>query len=439
MTKNRDFKARVRERMVKTGERYTAARAQLLAKSADTPDTGAVPNLFAGYRCAGGVCRDTGAARNFLAQAGLIAKHNGEPISEAMLAGLGGGVGFLYAVFEYKGLPPMLSVLARHETMSDTFVFGALSRSGAGLDVSETGSAAAAAKALEAAIADSRPALAVADVVVLADESGKSPMQGFAPTVVAVAGVEGDDLLIDEGGLAPRRLTRERFARARGARKQAKNRLATVSDRGAKLDLRGAVYEAVAATIERYFKSPWKAFASNVGFAGLEKWQTLMTDPKDKKGWPRLFADGRAPLALRRTFQGIEHEFTPPAAGRPMYARFLEEAGEVTGNRAFGAAAKTFDAAGERWRAASNFIASCGVPSVESGCELLDRYSEWLDDPRVGEGGQFSRLYAPPTEAEPIEPEAALKLFGELADHVGGIIAAEREAVAALQKAADGA
>ena len=34
MTKQADFKRRVRERMAKTGESYTAARAQLLAQAA---------------------------------------------------------------------------------------------------------------------------------------------------------------------------------------------------------------------------------------------------------------------------------------------------------------------------------------------------------------------------------------------------------------------
>jgi len=40
MTKRRDFKALVRERMDKTGERYTAARAQVLGKvtAASAPD-----------------------------------------------------------------------------------------------------------------------------------------------------------------------------------------------------------------------------------------------------------------------------------------------------------------------------------------------------------------------------------------------------------------
>lgn len=437
MTKSREFKSRVRERMAKTGERYTAARAQLLHQSADAVDLKPLANVFDGYRCAGGVCRDSGAARNFLAQAGVTSAHNQQPLSEALFTGLAGGVGFLYAVFEYKGFPPLLSVLTRHDTMSDSFVFGGLERSGVGLDVRESGAAKAAQQALETALAAQRPALAVVDVATLARPAGAGMLEGAAPTVVTVIGADGDEWLIDDGGLAPRRVTREHFARARAARKQAKHRLATVAERDAKLQLDKAVRVAIAATIERYFKSPWKAFASNVGFAGMEKWQALLTDTKDKKGWPRLFSEGRASLALRRAFQGIEHEYTAPAAGRPLYAAFLGEAAEITGNRAFETAAKRFAQAGERWRAASDFIASCGVKSVETGCEMLDHYAEWLDDQRPTDGARFGQLFAPPAETEPIAADTALRLFAELADHIGAIIAAERAAVSDLQAAMD--
>ncbi len=44
MTKDRDFKRRIRERMQKTGESYTAARARLLSKAGDPATEPRPPN-----------------------------------------------------------------------------------------------------------------------------------------------------------------------------------------------------------------------------------------------------------------------------------------------------------------------------------------------------------------------------------------------------------
>ena len=49
MTKRRDFKALVRERMDKTGERYTAARAQLLGRLSASRPASVFPGLLPGY------------------------------------------------------------------------------------------------------------------------------------------------------------------------------------------------------------------------------------------------------------------------------------------------------------------------------------------------------------------------------------------------------
>ena len=63
MTKQRDFKALVRERMDKTGERYTAARAQLLGKASTPPRTQhSFPGVLPGYDTFGGIQSGTAAA-----------------------------------------------------------------------------------------------------------------------------------------------------------------------------------------------------------------------------------------------------------------------------------------------------------------------------------------------------------------------------------------
>ena len=76
----------------------------------------------------------------------------------------------------------------------------------------------------------------------------------------------------------------------------------------------------ISAAIDRflvaYDESPAKSFASNIGTEGLRKWARLLTDRKDKKGWPKVFPNGAlAYLGLRRVYDGLEHEYTAPAGG----------------------------------------------------------------------------------------------------------------------------
>lgn len=107
MTDHRSRKHLVRERMTRTGESYTTAHRHVTARRhADQPE---IPGLVTGYPAFGAEQHGPSAlSRHLLAQAGL-------DLSEPMACGLGGGIGFLYAVFEYKAVPyPLLTIVAQH-------------------------------------------------------------------------------------------------------------------------------------------------------------------------------------------------------------------------------------------------------------------------------------------------------------------------------------
>ncbi|MFC7244358.1 hypothetical protein ACFQO7_17930 [Catellatospora aurea] len=86
MTARRNFKKLVQERMDRTGESHTTA-ARLLA---------------------GPVVTATGQHRESVLVGRLLAAA-GRPLSEAMVCGLGGGIGFMHAVFR-RGLHRRLDV-----------------------------------------------------------------------------------------------------------------------------------------------------------------------------------------------------------------------------------------------------------------------------------------------------------------------------------------
>jgi len=437
MTQQRDFKKLVRERMTKTGERYAAARAHLLtaqsnAEEAQRPISG----LFHGYRHFGGICGDTGALRNTLVASGLIAPHTKKHPTEALVTGLCGGVGILYAVFEYKGFPPFLTMVYRYDSMADTFIKTGVSRLGLSATISETGSAVTARKALDAAIDKRRPALCVVDQMSLYPDQAVVGMTGMMPTVVAVAGFDADMLLIDDGGAEPLRISQADFSKARSAYKKAKNRLITFGDEMKSPDWAPILRQSIHATAERYDNAPFKGFASNFGFAGLSKWRRLLTDGKDKKGWPTLFPDGAAAyMGLRRAYDGIDHEYTPPAAGRPLYAEFLKEAAAVTGEQKYSAAAEMFAMSGKKWGEIADTIAHCGDKAVEQGCKNGDSARELLDScDRIpaNKKSQQSKDHAELRDSCKLTASGAAAIYATIADLLSGIENDERDAVKVL-------
>src|SRR5512134_1185588 len=110
MTTDKGFKRVVRARMARTGERYAVARRALLERAAgsqaaetgaDTthPD-GAIPSS---YRMRGGLHPETATLANVLANQGVVSGLTGEPLTEAAILGIGGGLGAGYILWEFKG------------------------------------------------------------------------------------------------------------------------------------------------------------------------------------------------------------------------------------------------------------------------------------------------------------------------------------------------
>ena len=92
MTEQRALKQLVRERMARTGESYTTAHRHV---------AGAKVHRH----------RESALVRRMLSASGI-------DLSEPMVCGLGGGIGFLYAVFDYQAVDlPLLTIVTQHHPM----------------------------------------------------------------------------------------------------------------------------------------------------------------------------------------------------------------------------------------------------------------------------------------------------------------------------------
>ena len=150
MTARKHLKQLVRERMRKTGERYTVARRHIV--DADTS-----------WELRGGVHGDTAAFANVLANLGVVAPHTGEPLTEAMVLGVGGGLGAGYILWEFDSHQFRARVLTlgfrRQWQYPDRWARETAERLGLHAELHETGGAKGAAAALDAQLEKGLPAI----------------------------------------------------------------------------------------------------------------------------------------------------------------------------------------------------------------------------------------------------------------------------------------
>lgn len=429
--------------MTKTGERYAAARAQVLAQLGSPRPAGpgapadAFPGVFDGYDRFGGIQGNTAVLHNVLCHAGIRSPLTNAPYTEAAINGLCGGPGFLYAVFEYKGWPPMLTLALQSRSMPDVYVNDGLARLGLTLTTRETSSAAAARKALDAALTAKTAALCTVDMGSLPYYGLPKEYAGGMPHLVAVVGHDDDGVWIDDRGARPRHLTFAELATARAGYRQGKHRLITVDGTRPRHDAEVAVRDAIADTARTYVTPAVpKSFWSNCGFAGLDKWQRMLTDRKDAKGWPSLFSEGaRAFAGLQRAYECVDSGIAP-GAGRALYADFLDVAATTLTQRPLAQAADAYRESAAHWTEMASLVADCGDRAIRDACEISNRRVELGDAASAGESADAAALWQARHRLAAdcrLSKDAALALYGKMAEIVGRIADTERQAVRVME------
>lgn len=356
MTEQRDLKRLVRERMARTGESYSTARRHV---------TNRKPHKS--------THRESALVARLLRDAGQLAPHTGEPFTEAMVCGLAGGIGFLYAVFEYKGLPPLVTLVAQHHP--DPWAPAALRRAGVAFTEAHSGSPAPATTALRRDLDDGRTVLCTI-------ARGRLPWHPDDPfdadpyPVLVTAAPDGTDLVVDDGTGVENTVPVETFVTAWSAHRKGRHHRLVVTGKTGERTGDPAVRDAIATTVA-HLTGPvlGNAFDVNFGLSGLERFATQLRDERTKTGWARRFADPDALAAgLRRVHDCIERELTAPGATRPLYAEFLDEAATIVDLPP--AAGDAYREAGERWHG----LASAALTASHEKETALSRLADLADD-----------------------------------------------------------
>lgn len=319
MTSDKRRKARIRARMAKTGERYTTARRHLFPDDPQQP-------IAAGFPLLGGQHPDATALAAVLRHAGVTAD-DGRPVSEPLLFGIMGGLGAGYILWEFAHDDSRVVTLGFHNQWQyhDRAVLTALDRLGVEWTVHRTSGARTAARQLDAQLAAGRPALVWPDRYTVGYWHLPASLSGHGGHVVVVHGTDGGDgVRIDDRSSAPLTVPRAALDEARDRVVSYKNVLIDPRPVPGPIDhdrLAGAVTEGVDACVAQ-LRGPSTSFS----LPAWRKWARLMTDTRNAKAWPRVFADGAGLTgALLSVWEATSDAGMTGGHLRGLYADFLTQ------------------------------------------------------------------------------------------------------------------
>lgn len=301
--------------------------------------------------------------------------------TEEILFGLGGGIGCAYFLFDMHGGHPVYIGYRIHAKEGDTpyFTLQMTEGWGATADVRHSSSPSAATKSLVKILNDGFTPIVWVEVT-------KLPymfLSGHANAYhqVVVYGMEGDDVLVGDLGDSVIRMSMEELTEARNSNFAPKFRTVVISEATAKPQLRETLSDRIRVTCSQMLEGLGIA---NFGLAALNKWAQMLTNTKNKKGWPNCFPGG-PPLhgAMSSVFAQIELRGYGGSAFRELYADFLDQAAGVLKKSALKKVAEQFRESEASWRAISDAALPDSIPLLKETREALTRRSVLIRKPRT--------------------------------------------------------
>ncbi len=388
------------------------------------------------YTHFGGVHAETAALTNVLRAQGLQA--NGKPLSEAMIMGIGGGLGAGYILWEFKEHHAKILVFGWQNRWQYTVQYyeNLCKRLEITPIFHETGSQKAAAQQLDEALDAGIPLVAWVDRAQMPYLQLPKSLEGHLGHWIAIYGIENGDVLVDDLAAKPFRVPAETMASARSRIGSYKNRLLVATPNG-EPDLPAAIIAGIQNEIE-HLSEPSDSFS----LPTFQKWGKMMTHRKNAKGWPVVFEDRRGLYgALKSVYEGIETDGTGGGGMRGLYADFLDEAAAIV-NPALSDVAPIYRKLAAQWSAfADSALPDSIEPLRETKALLCQRYDILMA--HGGEGAdktqplseRLGSLHAEYNRNFPMSDAEIDNLFSELGEKLLDLYKAEVAALTALKNA----
>jgi len=315
---------------------------------------------------------ETGTVQNYFAYARVKAPHTGQPYTEAMLMGISGGVLMGYFSFAYEGHDPHVAILTRNTfNPLDTL----LVRLGVIQHLQQTPNAKKGLQNLLDALDSGSPAIVWADAFSLPYNGLESRKDWWAMFPILIYGYddEAGTVYIADRSSQPFIITPAELAAARGRVKKDKFRLLTLEPPDSN-KLPVAVQQGIWDCLKRYTEAPVNNARKNFGLAAFQRWAEVLTNPKDKQSWEKVFPLGvRMYAGLSSAFDRFGLGIVGAQGDRELYADFLEEAATILDRPALKESAKLFRVCAKGWGELGMALLPKDIPPFKEARGLLVR------------------------------------------------------------------
>jgi hypothetical protein len=306
--------------------------------------------LLKDFTCTGGKHCQTTAMKGIL-------DYSGYPLSEEMLLGLGGGIGFIYWYIKFMSAPFIGGRNARPED----FTLNICKRIGAKASLLQTSSKSKGYEELKNVLRIGKPAYLFVDMAYF-PYLALPENAHFGAHTIAVFGIDETNhkVYIADRGKKAVTVTIEELEKARNSKfppYPPKNKLLKIQYPIETKTLEKSVVEAIKESCGTMLHPPIK----NIGLLGMQKWAKLVIE------WPKQFQGMNLLECLFNTFVYIEIGGTGGSAFRPMYAQFLKESVKMINKPALLEVAELFEASGELW----SRIAKAALPDSWSSLKRI--------------------------------------------------------------------
>ncbi len=320
--------------------------------------------MVPGFKPHGGKHCETTAANHVL-------RYQGIELSEELLFGLGGGIGFIYWYMKKMNAP---LVGGRAGGRDFNLIDNILRRIGGSTEVLTTGSSKKAYDWLIDDLKRGEPVICYGDMAYL-PYFGVGEDEHFGGHVFVVYGVDSelDRVWIADGGTEPFFVTRGNLEQSRGSKHPPfppHNMMIRVHAPQRCSELGPGILESVQGCITGMREAP----IANIGIKGMGKWAAQV------RKWPGQFPGRGFVDCLMSTFLYIEVGGTGGSAFRSMYATFLREAADITGIVEYRKAAELYDRCAEQWKTIAYSALPNDVDVLRRCRELLFERDELMEN-----------------------------------------------------------
>jgi hypothetical protein len=317
-------------------------------------------NQFGGKHC------QTTALRSILAYHGLN-------LSEELLLGIGGGIGFIY--WYMKQMPaPFLG--GRSGGKNEEFLINVMRRIGGNAELFQTTSAKKAHEKLKTMLNAGEPVYTFVDMAYLPYMAMPEDAH-FGSHTIAIYGIDEEIVYIGDRGKTPVTCSIEDIKKARNSKFPPfppKNRILEIECPSELPNLEEGIEEAIKECCHAMLHPPIK----NFGLAGIPKWAKLVLK------WPEQFTGLNLYACLMNVYMYIEIGGTGGGAFRPMYADYLREASSIIDNPELEEAASLYEESGKIGSDVAHAALPDSWPTLKRVRELLFKKNRIFEEQAPG-------------------------------------------------------